>query len=143
MLGELTRQDKADCCLNLPGGDCGLLVVASQRCSLHSNLLENISNERVQYRHGLGRDTSVWVDLLQDLQGRNTTCKLPVRDKPGAGYDTSRASTAYLVDVDLVALNSLLGTLLPATSGFLCDCLLGGLSRFFVSGLRCHRCCCW
>ncbi len=77
MLGQLTRQDKADCCLNLPGGDCGLLVVACQRCSLHSNLLENVSNERVQYGHGLGGDTSVWVDLLQDLQGRITTCKLP------------------------------------------------------------------
>ncbi len=90
MLGQLPRQDQADSCLYLPGGDCGFLVVACQRCSLHGNLLENVSNERIQDGHCLRGDTGVWVNLLQDLQGKiGTVSWLPQRPfetRDGLGY---------------------------------------------------------
>lgn len=67
MLGQFTRQDQSDGCLDLSGRDCGLLVVGSQLGSLGSNTLEDIVDERVQNGHGTVGDTSVGVDLLEDL----------------------------------------------------------------------------
>ena len=68
MLGQFAGQDEADCSLNLPRGHGGLLVVPGQGGSLHSNFLKDVSNERVQDRHGLGRNAGVGVDLLQHLR---------------------------------------------------------------------------
>ena len=34
--------------------------------SFRGNTLEDIVDERVQNGHGLVRDTSVWMDLLED-----------------------------------------------------------------------------
>ena len=42
MLGQLTRQDQADGCLDFPRRDGGLLVVSSQLGGLGSNTLENV-----------------------------------------------------------------------------------------------------
>ncbi len=70
MLGQLARQDKADCSLDFAGSHCGLFVVSGQRSSLDCNLLEDVSDKGVEDGHGLGGDTGVGVDLLQDLQGR-------------------------------------------------------------------------
>ncbi len=67
MLGQLARQDKADCGLNFPRCHSGLLVVSCQGGSLDSDLLEDVSDKRVQNGHGLRRDSSVGVDLLQHL----------------------------------------------------------------------------
>ena len=64
MLGKLARKNEADCSLDLSGGDSRLLVVTSQRGSLHSNLLEYVSNERVQNGHGFGGNACVGVHLL-------------------------------------------------------------------------------
>jgi len=83
---------------------------------------------------------SGWTCFKTCKAGSQLVSYLPHRQANCSSCNTNRASTAYLVDVDLVALNSLLGTLLPATSGLLCDCLLGGLSRLLVSGLGCHLC---
>ena len=47
---------------------------------------------------------------------------------------------SHLVDVDLVALYSLFGSLLPASGGLLSDRLLGGLSGFLLTRLWCHVC---
>lgn len=49
------------------------------------------------------------------------------------------AAQVYLVNVDLVTLNSLLRTLLPASAGFLSDGLLCGLGGFLLC-LRSHDC---
>ena len=43
------------------------LVVVSQLASLGSDALEEIVHKRVHDGHGLGRDTSVRVHLLQHL----------------------------------------------------------------------------
>ena len=68
MLGKLAGQNEADSSLDFSGGDCWLLVVSSQRGSLNCNLLEDVGNERVQDGHGLGGNSSVGMNLLQNLQ---------------------------------------------------------------------------
>jgi len=67
VLGKLARQDETDCSLNFPRCDSGFLVVAGQRSGLNCDLLEDVSDEGVQDGHGLGGDSSVGVNLLQDL----------------------------------------------------------------------------
>ena len=48
----------------------------------------------------------------------------------------------HLVDVDFVALHSLLGSLFPSTGGLLCNGLLSGLGGFLLTRLGRHACCC-
>ncbi len=67
MLGELTREQETDRGLNLSRSDGVALVVASETASLLSDALEDVVHERVHDSHGLVRDTSVRVHLLQDL----------------------------------------------------------------------------
>ena len=67
VLGELTREEEPDSGLDLAGGDGGPLVVVSQTAGLSSDSLKEIVDERVHDAHGLGGDSSVGVDLLQDL----------------------------------------------------------------------------
>ena len=67
VLGELTREEEPDSGLDLARGDGGPLVVVSQTASLSSDSLKEIVDERVHDAHGLGGDTSVGVNLLQDL----------------------------------------------------------------------------
>jgi hypothetical protein len=40
----------------------------SQTGGFRSNTFEDVVNERVHDAHGLARNTSVWVDLLQDFE---------------------------------------------------------------------------
>ena len=102
VLGQLTREEEPDSGLDLAGGDGGPLVVVSQTAGLSSDSLKEIVDERVHDAHSLGGDTSVGVDLLEDL-----------------------------VDVDGVRLLPLLLSLLVSSdsSGFLACLLLGFLSR--------------
>ena len=67
VLGELTREEEPDSGLDLARGDGGPLVVVSQTGGLSGDPLEQVVDERVHDAHGLGGDTSVRVDLLQDL----------------------------------------------------------------------------
>ena len=67
MLGKLTREQEPHSSLDLPRGDGGALVVVSELACLSSNTLEQVVDERVHDAHGLGGDTSVGVDLLQNL----------------------------------------------------------------------------
>ena len=67
MFGQFTGQQKPDGSLDLPGGDGGPLVVVGQAGSFSSDTFEDIVDEGVHDAHGLGGDTSVGVDLLQDL----------------------------------------------------------------------------
>ena len=77
MLGQFTRQQKTDCCLDLPAGDGGALVVVGKAGSLGSNPLEDVVHEGVHDGHGLGGDTGVGVDLLQDLVDVDAVGLLP------------------------------------------------------------------
>ncbi len=67
VLGELTGEDETDRGLNLARRDGLTLVVASKTTRLGSDTLEDIGNEGVEDAHGLVGDTSIGVDLLEDL----------------------------------------------------------------------------
>ena len=67
MLRQLSREQKADRGLDLPGGDGGPLVVVRESGSLCGDPLEDVVDERVHDGHGLGGDAGVGVDLLQHL----------------------------------------------------------------------------
>ena len=67
MLGQFTGEEEPDGGLDLPGGDGGPLVVVGQTGSLSSDTFKDIVDEGVHDAHGLGGDTSVGVDLFQDL----------------------------------------------------------------------------
>ena len=103
MFGQFTGQQKPDGSLDLPGGDGGSLVVVSKTGSFSSDTFEDIVDEGVHDAHGLGGDTSVGVDLFQDL----------------VDVDSIRFLT--LAVLLLVSLGNGLGGL---------SCLLGGFSRY-------------
>ena len=67
MFGQLSGQQEPDGGLDLPGGDGGPLVVVGELAGLSGDPLEQVVNERVHDAHGLGGDSSVGVDLLEDL----------------------------------------------------------------------------
>ena len=67
MLGQLPRQVKPHSSLDFSAGDGVLLVVVGKSRSLNSNPLKYIIHKRVHDAHSFGRDTSVWMDLLQYL----------------------------------------------------------------------------
>ena len=78
VLGQLARQDQAHGRLDLAAGHRGLLVVARQLRGLGGNLLEDVVDEGVQDRHGLGADAGVRVHLQRvnengvSARGRST-----------------------------------------------------------------------
>lgn len=65
VLRKFTRKNKAHSSLDLTRGDRALLVVAGELRGLRGNTLKDVLHERVQNSHGLVRNTSVWVDLLE------------------------------------------------------------------------------
>ncbi len=67
VLGELTREEESAGSLNLSGGDCGLLVDLGKAGSFAADSVEDVAHERVHDGHGLGGDSLVGVDLLEDL----------------------------------------------------------------------------
>ena len=67
VLGQLTGQKQTDGGLDLSAGDGGPPVVVGQTGSLGGDALEDVIHEAVHDRHGLAGDTSVRVDLLEDL----------------------------------------------------------------------------
>ena len=103
VLGQFTGKEKPDSGLNLPGGDGGPLVVVGETRGLGGDSLKDVIHERVHDGHGLGRDTGVGVDLLQDL------------------VDVDRIRFLTLAVLLLVSLGNGLGGL---------SCLLGGFSRY-------------
>lgn len=67
MLGKFTRKDESDRGLDLSRRDGRSVVVRSKLGSLSGNSLEDVRDKRVEDSHGLVRNTSVGVDLLEDL----------------------------------------------------------------------------
>ena len=80
VLGQLSGQDQTDGGLDFPAGDGGTLVVVGKTGSFTGNTLEDIVDEGVHDAHSFAGDTSVGVDLLQDLvdvDGITLTSLLP------------------------------------------------------------------
>ena len=67
VLGELSGEDETDGGLDLSGGDGVATVDAGETTGLVGNALKDIVDEGVHDDHGALRDTSVWVDLTEDL----------------------------------------------------------------------------
>ena len=67
MFGELSWQPETNSSLNFPRSDRVFLVVVGKAGGLSGNPLEDVVNEGVHDAHGLAGDTSLGVDLLQDL----------------------------------------------------------------------------
>ena len=67
MLGKFSREEEPDSSLDFTRSDGGPLVVVSQTGGLGGDPLEQIVDERVHDAHGLGGDTGVGVDLLENL----------------------------------------------------------------------------
>lgn len=67
MLGQLSWEQQAHGCLDLPRGDGGTLIVMGQAGGFSSNALKDVIDEGVHDAHGLGGDAGVRMDLLQHL----------------------------------------------------------------------------
>ena len=67
VLGELAGEDEAHGGLDLARGQRRLLVVAGQTAGLGGNALEDVVDEGVHDGHSLLGDTSIRMDLLEDL----------------------------------------------------------------------------
>ena len=67
MFGQFSWKQKANSGLDLPGGNGGPLVVVGKTAGLSGDALKEIIDERVHDAHGLGGDTSIGVDLLENL----------------------------------------------------------------------------
>ena len=106
VLGKLTRKEEADSSLDLAGGEGRLLVVAGELGGLQSDLVEDVVDEGVEDGDTSLGDTSLRVDLLEDL-----------------------------VDVRGVALGSLVVALASLLRG-LCSLLSRGLCHFECFEIR-------
>ena len=67
VLGQLTGEEQPDGGLDFPGGDGGPLVVVGKTGSLSGDSFEDIVDERIHDGHGLGGNTGIGVNLLEDL----------------------------------------------------------------------------
>jgi hypothetical protein len=67
MLGQLTWQHQAYSGLNLTRAESSLLVVSGKLSSFSGNTLKNIIDKGVHDGHALLGDTSIRVDLFEDL----------------------------------------------------------------------------
>ena len=67
MLCEFSRKKQSNCSLDFAGGESLRVVVRGELRGFRSDTLEQVGNERIHNAHGLGRDTSVRMNLLQHL----------------------------------------------------------------------------
>ena len=67
MLGQFTRKNESDRGLDFTRADGGSLVVGSESGCLFSDTFKDVIDKAVHDGHGLVGDTSVRVDLLEDL----------------------------------------------------------------------------
>jgi hypothetical protein len=67
VFGQLTRKHQTNRSLDLSGGKGGLLVVTSKTRGLRGDSLENIVDEGVHDGHSSLGDSSVWMNLFENL----------------------------------------------------------------------------
>ena len=101
MLRQFTGQQKSNGRLDLARADSASLVVVGETRGLACNSLEDIIHKGIHNAHGLARDASIGMNLSE-----------------------------HLVDVDRVALSSLLGSLLLVAGSSLSANLLRFLCTF-------------
>ena len=62
--GQLSREQKPHCSLDLSPAESCLLVPLGNHARLPGNPLEQIADQRVHYAHRFGRDRVVWLHKL-------------------------------------------------------------------------------
>ena len=67
MFGQFSGEEETDSGLDFPGGDGGPLVVVGKTGSFSGNTLEDVVDEGVHDALGLGRESDIGVNLLQDV----------------------------------------------------------------------------
>ena len=78
VFGQFTGQKETDGRLDLAARDGRALVVVGQTRRLTGDAFKDVVDERVHDGHGLGRDASVGVDLLQHFVDVNGVAFLPL-----------------------------------------------------------------
>ena len=78
VLGQLAGEQETDGRLDLAARDGRPLVVVGQTGRLRGDALEDVIHERIHDRHGLARDASVGVHLLQHLVDVDGVAFLPL-----------------------------------------------------------------
>ncbi len=63
VLGKFSRQYQTHSCLNFPGCNSGLLIIASKTSRFLRQLLKDIVDERVHNSHSFGRDPCIGMNL--------------------------------------------------------------------------------
>jgi len=72
VLSEFSRENQANCCLDLSARESALLAVSHQFAGFEADTLEDVVDEAVHDVHGALADSSVGVDLFEhtvDVQG--------------------------------------------------------------------------
>ena len=77
MLGKLSWKDQSDSSLDLSACDGGSLVVVSQSGCLSCDSLKHIIDKAVHDAHGFARNSSVRMNLLENLVDIDTIALLP------------------------------------------------------------------
>ena len=67
VLGEFPGKEETNGGLDFAGGDGRPLIVVGEAARFGGDPLEEVVDERVHDRHGLGADAGVGVDLLENL----------------------------------------------------------------------------
>ena len=109
VLCQFSGEKEAHCGLHFTAADGRLLVVLTETGSFGGDAFENVVDEAVHDGHGATRNSSIWVDLLQNLVDVDAVALLPL-------------PTPLLVGIGPGSLGSFLGTLLGNLSGWRSHC---------------------
>ena len=113
VLGQFARQEETDGGLDFARGDGLLLVLERETRGFGSDALEDIVDEGVHDAHGLGGDSDIGMDLLQDVVDVNSvgflSLSLPLLLARSSDLATLLSSTLLSLLGDLRGLFSALG----------------------------------
>ena len=117
VLGQFSRQQKSDGCLDFSGCNGRPLVVVCEARSFGGNSFKDVVDEAVHDGHGFRRNTSIGVDLFQHLVNVDAVRLLP--------------PLLFLFISFRDGLLSLSGLLCCFTAGFWCHFLFVNVRRIF------------
>ncbi len=82
VFGQFTRQQETNSSLDFATRYGRTFVVVSQARGFRGNTFKNVVDEGVHDTHDFARDSSVWMDLLQDLEDADGIQFLPLLKRP-------------------------------------------------------------
>ena len=78
VLRQFSGKQEPDCRLYFPRCNSRSLIVVGEPARFRGNSFENIVNERIHYGHGLGWNTGVRMNLLENFVYVNAVTLLPL-----------------------------------------------------------------